>query len=1048
MRRWASFLCLTLLGLGVMSSSAFAQNRTITGKITDSNSGDPIPGVTVIVQGTNTGALTDDTGNYSVPVTTANPTLIFSFIGFQRQEIVVGSKTTINVSMASEDVTMDDVVITALGVARETKSLGYSVTEVDGDELTEARELNVINSLSGKVAGVNINQTAGGPGASTRVIIRGNSSLAGNNQPLYVVDGIPMDNSNLGSAGMWGGKDLGDGISSINPDDIETISVLKGPSATALYGTRAQNGVILITTKKGTARQGLGVEINSNYVVEQPLVNAYDEFQQVYGSGARGMAPSNIDEAIDWARTSWGAKMDGQNVVNWDGVERPYTPHPNNLSDFYNNGQTFTNTVALTGGNETATFRFSMSDLRNEGLVPESGLNRNTFTLRGSSRMGKLSTDVKINYVREHAINRPSLSDTPENPGLVLKELASSIDQATLQDYQYDPNNTVAKFDDLKTRKIWNSSIFRSNPYWGVYEQTNEDFKDRLIGFATLRYDITDWLAIQGRFGTDYYTFRQTDIDGYGTSYVPLGRMSEREWRIRENNADVLIMLNYDFGDISVSGNLGGNAMSQHRENFSLSGNDFNIPDLQTVGNTGRQNFGYGISEKKINSLYGSAQIGYRDYLYLDLTARNDWSSTLPEENRSYFYPSASLSFVFSDAFNLTSNALSFGKLRASYAQVGGDTDPYQLDLTYQIVGQNFMGNPQGQIAQGRIPAAGLVPTLTNSTEFGLDVRFFQNRLGVDFAYYDMRTSNQILATTISGTSGYGSVTVNAGEIRNSGVELLVTGSPVQSKNSGGFNWDIAFNFARNRNEVISLDSAGQLPFLRLGESRQRNAWIDAIPGEAYGAIVGKDYARDAQGRVIHDAEGYPLASDTLSTLGIGVPSWTAGITNTFTFKGFTLSALVDIRWGGQLHSMTNLQAYSQGRHINTLEGREEWYAGTGGYVGEGVTESGEANNVTTDPQEYFSRVATNIVSEFIYDADFAKLRQLTFGYTIPRSKLAGTFIQGLNISFVGRNLAILHKKVPNVDPESNYNNGNAQGFEYGTIPMPRSFGFNINLKL
>lgn len=1017
--------------------------KTVRGTISDAETGDPMPGVRVLEKGTTNGAISGADGAYSLNVADEGAVLVFNFVGYAPQEIAVGNQTTINVSLSIRQ--LDDVVITALGVARETKSLGYSVTEVAGEELTEAREMSVINGLSGKVAGVNISQTAGGPAASTRVIIRGNSSLGGNNQPLYVVDGIPIDNTNLGSAGMWGGKDLGDGISSINPDDIETISVLKGPSATALYGTRAQNGVILITTKKGSNSKGIGVEINSNFVVEQPLVD-YDEFQQVYGSGARGEAATTVDDAIAWARSSWGAKMNGQSVMQWDGVMRPYSAHPDNLRDFYESGQTLTNTVAISGGNETSTFRFSMSDLRNDGLVPESGLERNTFTLRGSSKMGKLSTDVKINYVRENAINRPSLSDTPENPGLVLKELASSIDQATLKDYAYDPNNTNAQFDVLKTHKLWNSSQFRTNPYWGVYEQTNEDLKDRLIGFATLRYDITDWLAVQGRFGTDWYTVRQTDIDGYGTSYVTQGRITEREWRINENNADFLIMINKGFGDISLSANLGGNSLYRKFESLTLSGNDFINPELEAVGSTARQNIGYGINEKKINSLYGSAQLGYKDYLFLDVTARNDWSSTLPEENRSYFYPSASLSFVFTDAFDLSNDVLSFGKIRASYAQVGGDTDPYQLALTYSIVGQPVYGNPQGQIAQGRIPLAELKPTLTTSYEAGLDLRFFNNRLGIDLAWYQMNTKDQILSTTISGTSGYGSVTVNAGEIQNTGIELLVTGTPIQTQS--GFTWDVAFNYARNKNKVVALDDDGKLEFLRLGEARQRNVWVDARVGEPYGAIVGRAYRRDDAGSIVHDAEGYPLASEDLVILGVGVPDWTAGITNTFSFKGVTFSSLIDMRMGGQIHSMTNLQAYSGGRHEATLEGREEWYAGTGGYVGGGVLENGEANTIATDPQEYFGRLASRVVEPFVYDADFVKLRQVTIGYTVPRKMLEKTFIQGLTVSLVGRNVAMLHKKADNIDPESNYNSGNAQGFEYGTIPTPSSFGVNVNVKL
>ncbi|MEM6763784.1 MAG: SusC/RagA family TonB-linked outer membrane protein [Bacteroidota bacterium] len=1025
------FSRLTLFMLMMLISMGMFAQSTISGTVEDA-SGDPLVGVTIQEVGTTNGALSGVDGSYSIDVNSSDAVLRFTFIGFETQEISLNGKSALNISMVGSDVQLDDVVITALGISRDKKSLGYSVTEVQGEVLTKARENNVVNGLAGRVAGVQVSSTAGGPAASTRVIIRGNASLAGNNQPLYVVDGIPIDNTNLGSAGMWGGKDLGDGISSINPDDIENISVLKGPSATALYGTRAQNGAVLITTKKGTARKGIGVEINSNFTIEEPILD-YPEFQYVYGSGTEGRAPATQDEAIQTSRSSWGARMDGQSVIQWDGVNRPYVAHPDNLDNFYNDAQTFTNTLSLNGGNQDATFRLSASDLNNRGLVPESGLRRNTFTLRGTAKMGsKLTADVKANYVREKAENRPSLSDTPENPGLVLTELASSIDQATLQNY----------LNEDGTRREWTNSQFRTNPYWGVDRQNNEDTRDRIIAFATLKYDFTDWLALQVRAGTDYYTFRQTDADGFGTSYVPLGRITEREWRVRETNADFLLMFNEDFGDISVSANLGGNRLDQSTERLQLNGNDFNVPDLETVSNTARQSIEYAITEKQINSFYGSAQIGYKDYLFLDITGRNDWSSTLPDNNNSYFYPSASLSFSFTDAFGINSNILSFGKVRASYAEVGGDTEPYRLDLTYNLVGQPVFGNPQAQIAQGTIPLADLKPTFTTSYEVGFDLRFFQNRLGIDFAWYKMNTQDQILGTTISPTSGYDQVTINAGELENTGIELLITGTPVQTKD---FRWDVSFNFAQNENEVLSLTEG--LEFLRLGESRQRNTFVEARVGQPYGAIVGRAFRRDEQGRKVFDANGDPLASEDLVILGTGVPDWIGGLNNTFTFKGISLGALIDIRQGGELHSMTNLRAYATGRHENTLEGREAFYAGTGGVVGDGVTESGEANTVARDPEIYFSNMASRISEEFIYDASFIKMRQITLSYALPRQWLANTPIQGLTLSLVGRNLFFISRDVQNIDPESNYNNSNAQGLEYGTLATPRSYGVNLNVK-
>ena len=1024
-----SFMLIMLISMGM-----YAQ-KTVSG-VVQNQDGEPVPGATIQEIGTTNGALSGADGSYSISVGSNDAVLRISFLGFESQEISVSGKSSINVSLTASDVQLDDVVITALGIGKKEKSLGYAVTEVDGETLTQARETNVMNSLAGRVAGVNVSAPAAGPASSTRVIIRGNSSLAGNNQPLYVVDGIPIDNTNLGSAGMWGGLDRGDGISSMNPDDIETITVLKGPAATALYGTRAQNGVIQITTKRGNKGKGIGVELNSNYVWENPI-DFYDsdDRQFVYGSGTQGQAPTTVDAALSGARQAWGARMEGQPVIQFNGENRPYSPNRNNLDNLFRTGYTLTNTLALSAGNANSSVRLSASDLRNEGVFDNVDLRRNTFNIRGTSKLGKrVSFDVKINYINEEANNRPALSDSPHNPGHVT-ELASSVDVGLFRPF-IDENGDYIPY---------NNSVFRVNPYFGTELQFNGDTRDRLIGFASARYEFTDWLTLQLRAGTDYYTTRQTDWDDERTPHLGRpGRINEREWRIREDNYDFLLMFNETIGsDFTVSANLGGNRLSQKREDLRISGQEFIIPGLRDISNTAFPSVGYGISEKKINSLYGSAQIGYRDYLFLDVTARNDWSSTLPDENNSYFYPSASLSFAFTDAFDMGSDILSFGKVRASYAEVGGDTDPYQLDLTYRIVGQPFQGSPQGEITQGRIPLNSLRPTNTVSYEAGVDLRFFGNRLGIDFALYDMTTTDQILSTNISNTSGYGSVTVNAGEIKNTGIELLVTGTPLQTND---FRWDVALNLARNENTVNALDDDGKLEALRLGESRARNAYVEARIDQPYGAIVGRAYTRDDQGRIVHDADGLPIQGD-LELLGVGVPDLISGLTNTFSYKGMTLSFLVDARFGGQIHSNTNRFLYSAGHHINTLEGREEFYAGTGGYVGEGVNEAGEVNTVAVDPEIYFGTVANQIAEEFIYDADFVKLRQATLTYRFPQRIFDSTPIQGLTLSVVGRNLWIISSNVPNVDPESNYNSTNAQGLEYSSFPTTRSFGVNLNVK-
>ncbi len=1040
-------LLLCISHLGVMAQ------QTVQGVVTDEQS-EPLIGVNIIEVGTANGTVSDLDGSYSIAVG-SGASLSFTYTGYANLEVPVGTQTTLDVAMR-EGVNLDAVVVTALGIERDEKALGYSLTEVRGEDLTIARENNVMNQLAGKVAGVVVNNSATGPAGSSRVVIRGSTSLDpnSNNQPLYVIDGIPMDNTNLGAAGMWGGIDLGNGTSSINQDDIETMSVLKGPAASALYGTRAQNGVILITTKKGGKSGQLGVEFNSNYTSESPL-DFYSDIQEVYGYGSNGVKPETQEEALAATRSNWGAKLDGSQVAQFDGSTAPYSQLGDAYDKIYQNGQTFSNSLSLSGGSEGTTFRLSASDLRNDGMFENTGYDRKTITARGSSTLGDnlINIDAKISYINEQADNRPALSDSPHNPGH-LNEIGHGVNLDLLR--KVDP--LTGEYDPL-----YSGSIFRVNPFFGVYQQRNEDTRDRLQGFASAKLNVTDWLSVMARAGTDFYTFRQTTWDGERTPHLSRpGRINENEFRIRENNFDFLISANRDISDdISFGINLGGSQYTREFEVLRNSGSEFVVYGLRTLTNTNFPGRGYDYSEKEINSLYGSAQFGYRDFLYLDLTARNDWSSTLPVENNSYFYPSASLSFILTDAIDIPSSVLSFAKARLSWAQVGGDTDPYRLALTYSVVGQPHLGNPQGQISQNQIPLATLKPTLTTSFEGGFDLRFFNGRLGLDLTYYNASTKDQILATTISATSGFGSVIVNAGEITNQGVEALITATPLRLDN--GFTWDVSFNYARNKNEVKALDDAGKLESLRLGESRARNAFVEARLGQPYGAIVGRAYARDEQGRIQYSDDGLPLQGD-LEFLGVGVPDWTGGLSNTFSFKGFNFGALIDFRFGGVIHSMTNRSLHSTGKHTNTLEGREGWAASeaareaagvepadwtaTDGLRVQGVNAEGAPVDVFVNPQTYWGTLVGRVAEEFVYSADFIKVRQMTLGYNLPRKWMDQSILSGASISLVARNLFFIQKDVPNIDPEAVYNSNNAgQGLEYATIPTTRSFGVNLNLK-
>jgi len=1022
---WIAFL---LLFIG---SASFAQ-KNVSGTITDASNNEPLPGVNVLVQGTTTGTVTNIDGNYSINVPGDDAVLIISSVGYASMQETVGNRSTIDLTLSPDLTQLGEIVVTALGVEKERKSLGYSVSEVNGEELVEAREINLGNALTGRVAGVNVTNAATGPAGSSRVVIRGNSSLGGNNEPLYVVDGIPIDNTQLGAAGMWGGTDSGDGLSSINPDDIAEISVLKGNTAAALYGSRASNGVILITTKKGSSRKGIGVEINSNLVFEN-IINNFD-WQQQYGQGNRGLAPTTQAEALAFGASSWGSQFDGSNVVQFDGVSRPYSYAGDPYAAFYETGTTFTNTLSLYGGNDEANYRFSASNLDNNAVMPGAGYNRKNFTLNVNGKFAeKLTLSAKAQYSIEDADNRPRLSDSPGNANYAVSTLPGNIDVTTLQG---NPDKLGA--NDELVELPFSNNIFQTNPYWAAYQFVNSDARNRIIGSALMRYDFTDWLYLQGRVGIDRYNVRRTNLEPYGTAYKPFGGINESERTVQEVNADFLLGTDLDFGTIGVNAFVGGNRMLRSDENLNINGQQFNIPFFHAVSNAANQNASIGFSEKGINSLFGSVEVSYNDFLFLTVTGRNDWFSTLPDDGNSIFYPSVGGSFVFSDAFVMPS-WLSFGKLRGSWAQVGGDTDPYNIALTYGLVGQGHQGAALAAISQGSIPNSALQPLTVTETEIGFDVRFLNDRVGIDFAYYDRLTENDIVSASISRTSGFTGVVVNVGKMRNSGIELLLTAQPVVTSN---FTWEVMFNAAQNNNEVLQL--AEGVDFLSGDQARSRNVFVRHAVGYPYASIWGRRH-KTINGQKVYDADGLPVRSDDIELLGNGVHDFTSGITNSFRYKNITLSALIDIKTGADLFSGTNLSGYGNGLHKATLEGRE------GGLSFSGVDVDGEPatfNIAAEDVQDYYSRIASDITEQFMYDASFAKLRSLQVGYALPRSILENTPFTSVNVSAVGRNLLLLWSNVENTDPESTYNtNNNSQGLEWFGIPQYRSYGFNVNIK-
>jgi TonB-linked SusC/RagA family outer membrane protein len=965
------------------------------------------------------------------------------------------------------------VVVTALGIQRNKKSLQYSVTTIGGENLTQAREISIANQLEGRVAGVNVSKIATGPGGSTRVVIRGAKTLGSNlNQPLYVVDGVPMDNTNLGQAGLWGGADQGDGMSSINPDDVATMTVLKGASAAALYGSRAANGVILITTKKGASRKGLGIEVNSNYVFE--AVNNLTDFQTSYGSGGLTTPPggnlqtrvatksTSIADAFNgWSQQAWGPKFDGSSSVQFDGVSRPYSYAGDNWKRFYKTGGTFTNSVALTGGSETQNFRFSIADLDNKGIIPNSGFERMNVALSTSSKFGKrLSFNSKILYSNEKVKNRPNVSDSPGNAVQSIYRLPGDYN---ILDLIGDPNKPGAvpslEMQAAKGIKIQDgkapgeefqrsTDLWTQNPYWAAYQQINTDTRDRVIASGQIRYDLTDFLYVQGMAGMDWYTLRRTQLTPQGTGHNRGGAMSEREDRVREINYEWTAGFNKVFDKIGVNAFVGGNRMRRSNENISANGNGFNTPLFAAINNANQRNFGYGYGGLGINSLFGSAEVSYNNYLFLVGTARKDWFSVLNPEDNSIIYPSVGLSFVFSDALKMPS-WMSYGKLRLAWAQVGNvnSVNPYSTSLAY-TAGTTHTGIPLGSFSSGysnqtNLPNPNLVPFTSTEMEYGLEARFFNNRLGIDFTYYDQKTTDDILNATISRASGFASTSVNLGKITNKGLEVLLTGTPVR----GDVTWDVSLNLAKNNSNVVSLIE-GQKEFVG-EEPRTRNVFIKHIVGYPYGMITGKMQMRDAAGNLVYDSSGVAQAAPGYQILGNGVPDFTGGLNNSFTWKGVNLSFLIDFKSGGDIFSGTNMRATQQGFTKQTLLGR----AGEAPLVVTGVTKDGagfKPFSKTLSPgeaQNYWNQLggeANGAADKFIYDASFIKLRQITLGYSLPRKILSRTPVQSLMISFVGRNLAILKKNTPNIDPESSYTSSNSQGLDYYGFPSTRTYGFNI----
>ena len=1025
-----------------------AVDTEVTGTVKNSG-GESLPGVAISVLGTTIGTVTDIDGRFRLQVPD-DATLVFSYIGFATQNIVVGNRSVIDVVMQEEARGLEEVVITALGIQKSSRSIGYAATNVVSDEVTINRTPNFMNALQGKIAGVNITSLGTGPAGTSKVRIRGQSSVSGQNNPLIVLNGIPIDNTNFGTRpgnlgadnayGQRGGgitADGGDGLSSINPDDIESMTVLKGAAASALYGSRAKDGVIMINTKAKGDKKGIGITYNLNYTNEQPL--DFTDYQYEYGQGENGVRPTTPNPTS--GQWSFGEKFaPGMTQTLFNGVVVPYVPVRNRIDTFFRNGQNVTNTVTLATSNDKGGMSISFADLSSKGIVPNNTYNRKTFNFGFTHDFSrKFSVRGNINYSIEKNNNPPNVADQDNSIPTAIYNMANSMPFDVLRDNRFNAQGNEA---------IYSRFMNRTNPYFTLSQQFNEIKRDRVFGNVAAVYHFTDWLYIQGRVGQDYWS-RTQQVNNFPTGQASRaaapagfvnGVFTQEARNFREVNADFILSANKEFGDIGINANVGGNTMKRLSELQSTQVTDFVIRDLYTPQNGRAKDPIYDRVERGVNSLFAFAEFSYKKYLFINGTVRNDWFSTLSPENRSILYPSVSAGWVFTENTG-TNNWFNFGKLRLAYAEVGSDSDvaPYSNVLFYGINANLFNGQPVGQPIGSTLPNPNLKPMRIAETEIGFDVKMFQGRLMVDMAAYNKITNDQIVSAQISDASGFINTSINSGSSRNRGVEMLVTGVPVESKD---FTWEVSVNGAYNKTLVLSLltDEPGER--ITVG-NHVFNGELRQVVGKEMGQVTGFGFLRDAQGRKIFGANGLPLRTPDMVEFGSALPRWTGGITNSFNYKGVSFSFLIDFRIGGVMISGTNFNATRHGLHKMTLEGRE------GGVVGDGVNQAGETNTVVAPVQAYWEIVRSQgLVEPVVYDGGFWKLRQMSLGYDFTKFIPEKWPLTGVRLNLVGNNVLMLKKWVDNIDPESfGFTSDNLVGMEATGLPTTRGLGFNLNVK-
>lgn len=1023
----------------------------ITGKVTDEK-GLAMPGVSVLEKNSNNGTVTDLTGHYSLDVSDKNGTLIFKMMGYQPKEQAIAEGNVINISLLPDETGLAEVVVTALGIKRSEKALGYSIAVVKGSDVNTVKEVNVINSLAGKIAGVNVVSTGSDPGSTALITIRGQSSIATDNQPLFVVDGVPVARS-LRTPSTTGRSsvDYGSPVADLSPDDIESVTVLKGASAAALYGSRAGSGVVLITTKSGSSqKKGLGISVNSNAMYDQAWL--FPHFQSQFGGGEYTDDP-------DVSMASWGPRLDvGTKHLQWnsplDAAGKPiptdWVSHKDNARDFFRTGSTYTNNIAITGKNDNGNYRLSFTNMENKGIVPNTDLSRNNLNLAATYVLHpKVKISTNIGYVKNKSDNRPAAYR--ESVTQLIYSMPANINLKDLENY-WKPGRTGTEQFSVDDS---------DNPYFVAYEHLNAYDRDRLTGNLQLSVDLSKELSLMVRTSLDTYNEMHENKRPFSSKRFKFGAYTVDNSYFKEQNTDVLLSykknINSDwFLGLSAGANQmnqSGRSTAQRTESLSIPG-VYNISNAQagTIGNSQYN------SRKRINSVYGLGQLSFRDMIFMDVSGRNDWSSTLPEKNNSYFYPSVSLSAILTDVFKLKSDVLSYAKLRANWAQVGSDTDPYQLYNTIPF--NQDWGDVKRATIEFNLKNNFLKPEIATSYEFGTDLRFFSNRIGIELTWYKTNKRNQIINIPTTITSGAANRLINAGNIQNSGWEIGLNATPL----NGALKWEINANFSKNENKVIALMDG--LPEYSMGSADGDNIRYLIKEGTKIGDFYTPSYTKIKEGphagAALLDKNGHYIRN-TAEYVKVGNynPDFTVGLNNTFTYKNLSLNVLVDWRKGGDFYSYVVKSLLTAGLTDNTITGRDAqtgglaWTDSQGikrndgmiipGYIANGDG-SYKENNVVIAASDYYDNTYNKYYERLTYSATFIKLREASLTYTFNNKLLKKLPLSNLSVSLIGRNLYTWTKNGLGYDPETtmSISDGFKQGVGHWTLPGTRSYGLKL----